>query len=499
MIPESEMAFVTSVRAIIIFCNIFNSKELENALLLNSCVTELGDEAPPTILVPHTDPEKRTTDNPGDEFHVLSEAMSAGIDCTLTGEPEGMKLVCLIRAEIFSQENSVFFFNKALNQHRRKIQQVQEIEDCVEETLWDYLRVRLNTQIPRPDYDIDVCKPGSRIGEFRVSKQLGEGGSGTVFALEDFDAPASPTSECSSSRRKMSEEGGRFSSPSRPVDAQVLKTISKASKANINGLKSLSNEILIMEMLSAKWKHPNIVKLHEVYHSETHILLRMEDGGPVDLYKCLRAHEIGGVPLGSAKAEKVILEAAKAVCHLHLGPKIVHRDIKPENIIARETPEDITVKLCDFDLARIMPKAGKSSFLGGTFPFMAPEMLEQQSYDPFPTDIWSLGIVCLEVLCCCGVLAKALAFPRLANYDPNRKAKEKAMTKDISNLFVESGSLNLLLGKFHAGGLGDLVKGPIAEILDNHKGMLCVEASKRMTAVKLRERIKLLEEERVAM
>merc|ERR1719199_278549 len=126
----------------------------------------------------------------------------------------------------------------------------------------------------------------------------------------------------------------------------------------------LRNEIRVMKLLcSANCRHSNIIRLHEVYHSETHIMFRMSDGGSQDLYKCLRAHEVHRFPLGPHKANAVILQCASALCHLHVVANVAHRDIKPENIIIRETEMNIDASIADFDLARIVPRgAGRSTF-----------------------------------------------------------------------------------------------------------------------------------------
>ena len=108
-----------------------------------------------------------------------------------------------------------------------------------------------------------------------------------------------------------------------------------------------------------------------------------------------------------------------------MSPEVAHRDIKPENIMIRDTGDDIIVKLCDFDLSRRMQTPGLSTFVGGTFPFMAPEMYSRSPYDPLPTDIWSMGIVFLEVLCFSGILAKVFSFPRVPQNSPKSKLKEE--------------------------------------------------------------------------
>ena len=97
-----------------------------------------------------------------------------------------------------------------------------------------------------------------------------------------------------------------------------------------------------------------------------------------------------------------------------------------------------------------------------------------------------MAIVFLEVLCCCNILEKALAFPRLAPNDPQKRIKQKAMTKQIQNFFESPGSVSILLNQFRGPELDELVDSDIAELLSNEDGMLAVEASQRLTAEEIR-------------
>jgi len=62
------------------------------------------------------------------------------------------------------------------------------------------------------------------------------------------------------------------------------------------------------------------------------------------------------------------------------------------------TGENMTVKLCDFGLAEVLPTA-KSELKGvyGTAPFMSPEMLGAGGYGT-ATDVWSLGVIAYVLL-----------------------------------------------------------------------------------------------------
>jgi calcium-dependent protein kinase len=74
----------------------------------------------------------------------------------------------------------------------------------------------------------------------------------------------------------------------------------------------------------------------------------------------------------------------------------VHRDIKPENILLcpeeSKSNEDIQVKLTDFGFATFFKKEqGLKQVLGSPL-YMAPEIVQEQSYNS-KVDIWSVGVI----------------------------------------------------------------------------------------------------------
>lgn len=97
---------------------------------------------------------------------------------------------------------------------------------------------------------------------------------------------------------------------------------------------------------------------------------------------------------------------------------IVHRDIKPENILLLD--KDLTVKLADFGLAKIIGEDSFTTSLCGTpsckssscqpLPLpptnetsadVAPEILQSSKHRKYarPVDVWSLGVVLYICLC----------------------------------------------------------------------------------------------------
>lgn len=78
---------------------------------------------------------------------------------------------------------------------------------------------------------------------------------------------------------------------------------------------------------------------------------------------------------------------------------IVHRDIKPENILLVD--KDLTVKIADFGLAKIIGEESFTTTLCGTPSYVAPEILEPTNRRRYTraVDVWSLGVVLYICLC----------------------------------------------------------------------------------------------------
>jgi calcium-dependent protein kinase len=143
-----------------------------------------------------------------------------------------------------------------------------------------------------------------------------------------------------------------------------------------------------------KLDHPNVIRLYEVYETETDVILVQEicSGGELlkrfDTYDTLNEHKIANV------FKQILLSIE--YCHQNT---IVHRDLKPENFMLTSEKEDARVKLIDFGLAtrlNELKKGHKSGVNGiksrvGTIMFMAPEVISQD-YN-YKCDLWSAGVI----------------------------------------------------------------------------------------------------------
>jgi tetratricopeptide (TPR) repeat protein/tRNA A-37 threonylcarbamoyl transferase component Bud32 len=151
--------------------------------------------------------------------------------------------------------------------------------------------------------------------------------------------------------------------------------------------------------------HPNIVRAYDLrtFMGKPHVVAEYVHGGP------LRAL------IGHLKLEEAIdyaIQVCWGMTHAVEHAAIMHRDLKPDNIMVTL---DGQIKVTDFGLARVLPtwqwadhlrtarstatrmRAGSvADILGGTLPYMAPELLQESPYVGTWTDIYAFGVMLYE-------------------------------------------------------------------------------------------------------
>jgi len=154
-------------------------------------------------------------------------------------------------------------------------------------------------------------------------------------------------------------------------------------EAEDEGIPSTAiREISILKEL----QHPNIVRLHDVIHTEKKLTLVFEFCDE-DLKKHLDAATDGMSEL-SIKSNLFQLLAGVAFCH---DRRVLHRDLKPQNLLVNKDGE---LKLADFGLARAFWIPVRSyTHEVVTLWYRAPDVLMGSRKYSTPVDIWSVGCI----------------------------------------------------------------------------------------------------------
>ena len=217
--------------------------------------------------------------------------------------------------------------------------------------------------------------PGTRLGVYEVTAQIGVGGMGEVYRATD-----------SNLKRSV-----------------AIKVLPASVAGDADRLVRFQREAEVLAALN----HPNIGAIYGLKKTPEFTALVMELVEGDDLSQRIAR---GAIPLDEAlPIAKQIADALEAAHE----QGIVHRDLKPANIKVRA---DGTVKVLDFGLAKAMDVgSGASGGLSmsptimspaqlsavgvilGTAAYMAPEQARGRTVDK-RADIWAFGVVLFEML-----------------------------------------------------------------------------------------------------
>uniref|UniRef100_A0A8C6PEX3 Ribosomal protein S6 kinase n=1 Tax=Nothobranchius furzeri TaxID=105023 RepID=A0A8C6PEX3_NOTFU len=207
--------------------------------------------------------------------------------------------------------------------------------------------------------------------------------------------------------------------------AFAVKIVSKRMEAQTQ------REIAALKLCDG---HPNIVKLHEIYHDQVRFapvvvshdsfllslwdrsLIKSSNGSRPDewgLFVLLNLHTylvlelLGGGELlerirreqhfSETEASRIMRKLVSAVSHMH-DVGVVHRDLKPENLLFTDESENSEIKIIDYGFARLKPPDNqllKTPCF--TLQYAAPEILKYDGYDE-SCDLWSLGVILYTML-----------------------------------------------------------------------------------------------------
>ncbi|CAH0478507.1 unnamed protein product [Peronospora belbahrii] len=151
------------------------------------------------------------------------------------------------------------------------------------------------------------------------------------------------------------------------------------------------SEHRVVSRLMALPSHANIVRFRDEFlHAQDTWCVVMEFCPGGDLWNLLEHAPRNRLP--EVMAQQLFLQCVRGVQFLH-AHGIAHRDLSLENVFYCRG----VCKIGDFGLSTDAPLRGKGEVVGKAY-YMAPEVVNQEKYDAFAADMWSLGIMLFIML-----------------------------------------------------------------------------------------------------
>ena len=196
-----------------------------------------------------------------------------------------------------------------------------------------------------------TLSPGTRLGPYEISAQIGVGGMGEVYRAHDVRL-----------RR----------------DVAIKTSIERFSERFEREARAI-----------AALNHPNICTLHDI--GPDYLVMELVEGSS---------------PKGPLPVEEVVRIAGQVAAALEAAHErgIVHRDLKPANV--KITPAGL-IKVLDFGLAKVLREEApdaptltmsvtQAGTTLGTPAYMAPEQAQGKPVDK-RADVWAFGVLLYEL------------------------------------------------------------------------------------------------------
>jgi serine/threonine-protein kinase len=287
---------------------------------------------------------------------------------------------------------------------------------------------------------------GVQVGNFHVTKELGKGGMGTVYAGQDVSTG----------------------------QVVALKSLNKEYMKS----KELRDRFVREAQAMARLQHPNIVQfLGWVDDPAQGWFIAMEFVKGEDVEKLIE--RMGLIP--PAMAIDIFLPVLDALAYAH-AQGVIHRDIKPSNIMKLESG---IVKVLDFGTAKLVDQSAMTR-LGqqiGTSVYMPLEQLLGQPIN-YTADIYALGVTLYEMVTgklpyysedqfqLVQYLMSNVPAPPSAVYPPTPKGVDavvmRAMQRDPQSRFQSALEMKAALmqvrSSLGAGGASEVAQAPTATL-----------------------------------
>ena len=220
-----------------------------------------------------------------------------------------------------------------------------------------------------PRFGDRTLESGFLIGPYRLLRELGRGGMGSVWLAERVDGQ---------------------------LNRQVALKLPHGAWPHARLAERLQRERDILATL----EHPNIARLYDAgltADGQPYLALEFIEGQPIDEF-CRTTGESSRLDVKTRV--QLVLQVVRAVAYAH-GKLVLHRDLKPANILVTA---DGAVRLLDFGIAKLLAEgqAQETHLTQAAGRALSPDYAspEQIRGDPLSvtSDIYSLGVVLYELL-----------------------------------------------------------------------------------------------------
>ncbi|MGE3819276.1 MAG: protein kinase [Isosphaeraceae bacterium] len=224
-----------------------------------------------------------------------------------------------------------------------------------------------------PDQEIvpprSVERVGSAIGPYRLLRQIGEGGMGTVFLAEQAE----------------------------PIRREVALKVVKPGMDTRQVIARFEAERQALAMMD----HVNIARVLDAGTTAAgrpYFVMELVHGAPITEYcdeNLLTLHE----------RIELFIPVCLAIQHAH-QKGVIHRDVKPSNVLIARGDGEPVPKVIDFGVAKAVDRrlTDRTLFthhgtMVGTLEYMSPEQAESSVLGvDTRSDVYSLGVLLYELL-----------------------------------------------------------------------------------------------------
>ena len=230
----------------------------------------------------------------------------------------------------------------------------------------DFIREPAIVDIGLSQEDAPDFYVGKQIDSYKIIKEIGQGGMGTVYLANRAD--------------------GSFDKP------VAVKLIKRGMDTN-----AVLKRFVMERRILANLEHPNIAGLLDggsTADGLPYLVMEYVDGEPIT--KFCNSHRYS-----TAERLELFRKVCSAISHAH-QKLVVHRDIKPSNVLVTA---DGTPKLLDFGIAKLLLpdwSVDTNEATATMFRVMTPEYASPEQIQGLPittaSDVYSLGVVLYELL-----------------------------------------------------------------------------------------------------